>query len=395
MYNLAALAVWPAGKTLEVVMASGPHAIIPYVEDEISLHGGSLSADARELLRKLADGLVDLARKRFGLGLLDIDVVRATRLIPMLGDREVTANYLDEVLGSRYRGGDEENNALVAALATLEQSAAAAVYCALLRKHELYYLLKLLKVAVSLCVAFESSGAAGWRKALYTVVEGLIAGFDRVGRKLAGERRMNFLIQEDRVVLKPESIRDVFVLIAKLDDEGMAGRFAQLLLRDAELMRSDRTIPEALSLLCHLPGQEAYTTLWNHLAGRALARSATPPEYPQDWTIPFNGPCPCNLCQILRRFCADPQLTEQEFKVKKNLRAHIRSEILAESVSIECETIRAGLPYTLICRKVDKAYAERLATYFEDIEVMRLLRVAAGASEDGLRRLETALANAG
>ena len=144
-----------------------------------------------------------------------------------------------------------------------------------------------------------------------------------------------------------------------------------------------------------------FASLWRHAADFLLARSATPPEAPRDWTIPAPVGCGCKHCKALRAFCEDPAAETARFPLRKDLRAHLHEIIDRCRLDLTHVTERRGKPFTLVCAKTRASHERRLAEYAEDVSNMRALVESAPVGKRAmqcaaaLERLHRAIAAAG
>lgn len=142
-------------------------------------------------------------------------------------------------------------------------------------------------------------------------------------------------------------------------------------------------------------GPDSVGLLWRHCSEWVLARSATPPETPKDWTLPLTDRQLKGLRADLKKFALDPDQKEMRFRVRADLRQDIHRIIEAKKLDMTHETERQGRPYTLVCTKTLDHYDRACRRYEKDVATMRrLLRLPAAksaANADTATRLAAAL----
>lgn len=135
--------------------------------------------------------------------------------------------------------------------------------------------------------------------------------------------------------------------------------------------------------------------LWQHCAEWVLARSATPPAPPENWTLPLTERQLKGLRADLKAFALDPDQKEMRFRVRKALRQEIHLIIDSRKLDMTHVTERRGSPYTLVCTKTLDHYDRACQQYKKDVSTMkRLLQLPAAQSSvnsDTATRLAAAL----
>lgn len=344
-YRLAAFVIWPGSKMLDIV-ASG------------SIDG----ATRAEMLRFLSAA----------------------------GDQEGIARFVHRVVLPQYDG--TENEALAGVMNMIEPQVAAEAVSALAREH-----------------------LARRRRSIPSLLT--LIGDAEAGREVARPSAKAALLALPKALSPPDpelprqpgsgepldhhAVRDLLLLAGRFGLMVEAETAARAIADHPEQVSPERVIPAALAELRRhrdVTNSAPYLHLWRTAADALLARSSTPPEAPQDWTIPENLPCDCEHCAALRAFCRDPVARKARFPLRKNLRRHLHREIDRHRLDLTHVTERRGSPYTLICTKTRASHDRRLSEYAEDVSRMRsLLRSAptAGRSDalsSRVRRLTGAVA---
>ena len=388
-YNLSALVVWPAGRTLDVVSSSGAEAAVDFVDIKVAEHGIAPGSPARNLVERLVETLPPATRYHRPLG--GPYIGRATELVVMLDDPGVTADFVRRIIPEYYAASEEENAALVKALAGFRPVAATRLLTAIMHSKMHSKRSGLVALAVSLFADFRDRGAERWQDALQVVVNTIIDGIDPQRQERSGKQGGSYGRRSDSETVGPETLRDIFILTADLDGEYATRRLAAILTGKTSPVSPDRDLPALLEML---PQNEVYATLWNHAVDTLLERIGSYPEKPGNWQIPYNNPCGCLHCKALKIFCEDPVVRERSFKAAQGVRVHLESRIRKEELDIDLTTIKRGRPYTLHCKKNRNSHRRRVKYYAEDIEVMTRLKDAAGSSASGIARLEAAIRQA-
>lgn len=143
----------------------------------------------------------------------------------------------------------------------------------------------------------------------------------------------------------------------------------------------------------------ASTTLWRHCAGHYLARSETPPRPPLDWARAADLADHCTDCREWQDFARNGQAPTHRFRLRKDRRHHLETQILNHQLDIATSTERKGSPHTLICTKTRASYERAALQHQKDrTDMARLLAVTEriGVADTALsERLRIALATGG
>ena len=293
-------------------------------------------------------------------------------LLRSVGDEGHLVRFLEEVILHRYRG--HENEEVVAAMDTIGADAAKRFLHDLAVVHFPRRSKETLTLLRRLDEAYGESGAA-WegvlRESIRAVLLSVPAALDPRAKADAPAETSQRLKR-----LGDQAIRDLFALAWRFGLTRQAAAAARAIVDCPGVVSPDRALPAALRDLFGtegLAGSAAFAVLWRHAAGFLLARSATPPGEPSNWTIAADIDCNCDLCGKLRAFCKDPAAKTARFPLRKDLRAHLHRAIDYHRLDIDHETERRGRPYTLVCIKNRASHKQRLAEYSKDISFMRTL----------------------
>jgi hypothetical protein len=96
--------------------------------------------------------------------------------------------------------------------------------------------------------------------------------------------------------------------------------------------------------------------------------TAREPQEPKDFRRAAAIACTCELCEELKRFLKDPHESVHRFRVRKELRRHLHSQIDSNKIDLIHVTDRRGSPQTLVCTKNTASYQASLKKYHEDRE---------------------------
>ncbi len=97
---------------------------------------------------------------------------------------------------------------------------------------------------------------------------------------------------------------------------------------------------------------------------------AEAPQEPTDFRRAAPIECKCADCAELKRFLADPAERVHRFKMGKERRRHLHSQIDVNKIDLTHVTDRIGSPQTLVCTKTTASYQASLKKYREDREYL-------------------------
>jgi hypothetical protein len=101
---------------------------------------------------------------------------------------------------------------------------------------------------------------------------------------------------------------------------------------------------------------DAFAQLATDQTTRLLSRLALPARTADDWSIEPPKGCPCELCDTLRPFLADPARRTLEWPLAKDRRSHVHSRIDQAELPVSHQTRRQGSPYTLVLTKTAQLF---------------------------------------
>ena len=395
-YRRAALVLWPRSKALEIVARSDVAGAVAWVADELDRLPDAGGGRVRELLRRLIDSWPTRP--------YDEDAqARALmlRLLHSTGDENRAARFLMKVVLKRYDGSENEPLALVVDM--VGPSAARQFLTELAAAHLRRRPTATLALVRCLDETRGESSRADWNRALQAAVRAVLRTLPAALPPEPRRRSFEPMMQAPER-FGVEAVDDLFTLAWRRGSTAEATAAAAAVAGRPEVVTPDRTLPAVLARLHGeeaAAGSRAFALLWRHAADFLLARSATPPEEPRDWTIDAATGCRCEHCRRLRDFCKDPAARVARFPLRKDLRAHLHQTIDSRGLDIEHVTDRRGRPFTLVCTKTRASHRRRLAEYAEDVSCMRdLIRAAptgdqAATAAPDLARLHEAVAASG
>ena len=128
----------------------------------------------------------------------------------------------------------------------------------------------------------------------------------------------------------------------------------------------DAVIPALLKL-----GREGASSARERLQSVGLAhlerRIAEPLVPPADWRRDATLKCNCRLCADLGHFLADPGRDVWTLKASEHERSHVEDTVRNSGSDLNCETLKKGRPYTLVCTKTDTSYRRRVEQRERDL----------------------------
>ena len=388
-YRRAALAIWPQSKTLDAVAAAGMASAVTWLASQFPPDSGPADdrvlVPAKRLIEIWSHGRYEREESATASRVQMLD------LLTTLGDGALSLQFLRGIMLSHYGGG--ENASLLGALAVTDQAARRQFVRNFVEAH----MLRRPNHVVALLNEASESGEVLDGQALRIGIDKAVDGLLAVLDPARGPEDLSLF--DRREPISASGVRDLFAVAWRCGASTAADRAAVLVVEHPRAVTPERAIPVVLNGLRHEDGLAetgSYAALWRHAAESLLGRSATSPAPPADWTIPADIDCPCELCDKLRTFCADPVAQVERFPVRAELRRHLHGTIDEHRLDMFHETERRGRPYTLVCTKNHASHKRRLAQYAEDVSCMSSLLTSmpggrwANTSASHAARLRTA-----
>ena len=382
-YRRAAFAIWPRSHAVPVIADGRIDGAVNFALREVLVAEDPDKARSQGV--GLATQLIDawpkadpyLQSERFmqetGQG-----VVGMLQLLRDIDDKALTTRFLQAVIPTHYH--EDLNQALTTALESVDPGSLRSFCPEFVRINVPLHPGGVFNLLVRLSERPEGETRPALQEFVRTYA---LSAFQYLPSALGVERRGDgrYWSRPETQVLDDSAIRDVFLAGASLDLEAEADRAAGLLRRRPRNADPYRTLPMALKKIYDhtqaLGDTPAVIMLWRYAAGRLLERSAFPPPGPEDKTIDAPRRCDCEHCRKLAAFCLDRTATVEKFRLRQDIRLHLDSEIRSARLDIECETVRRGMPHTLVCSKTPAGYEKRVERYAGDVESMRILVNAA------------------
>ena len=378
-YHRAALILWPAERSLSVLLQAGVTAVMPFFQAEVDrcLAPGAppgmrerLAAQAREIFGQWS-------AMRTGGGYLPPPAAPLRGdmlgLLARLGDAGLVAEFVDRVLGNYYDGS--ENAALAAGARTL---GAAASEPSLLNLVESAFVRSPVAVVDLLAVLARQADAA-WLEALRRVAGELFRQWPQ-WTSLLRDRPVHDYTPRNREAPPPspvpaELLPRWFALLARLAAPDLRAKTVTAIIGAPEVYRPEGVLLVALQATGDWNPDR--TRLWRHAVKTILDRSRRPPAVPTDWVIAAGVDCKCEDCRQLRAFCRAPEQPEYRFRAAQAKRSHLETRISQHALEIDFRTETSGNPHTLVCVKNRLGYRRQCWQYQEDLAALKLLTAVA------------------
>ena len=393
-YRLAAFVIWPRRDTVRLLAGESVDGAVAWVERQISRDETS----APGLIARLIDTWPAIPDYQSAADPKDQGRARMLGLLAQGGGAALTLRFLRKVLLQRYNGS--ENQVLPEALAVAGPAGAKGFLADLIESRFSLWP----DATLELLLSVGELADFDWRDTLRDSVLAALAALPEALKPPKKPRETAWRPAEPRKKISAAGLRDLFRLAWRCGLTEEAENAAAVAVSHPKAITPERTIPATLKALSREDGvmsSVAYLTLWRHGAESLLARSAKPPEEPQDWAVGADVRCDCELCVRLKAFCKDPDARVGRFPLRKELRKHLHRQIDGQRLDMFHVTERRGRPFTLVCTKNRASHKRRLKQHAKDIEWMRSLaehkpggEKAAAAAAAQARRLREALAGA-
>ena len=377
-YRRAALVIWPESKAVPVIAEGSIEGAVDYAVRTIK---GVNAPTARSALgSRLVTQLIDVwpganpysTPERF-MEETGSNMLRMLRLLSDVGNSRQTARFLNTVVTNQYH--EELNDLLVPALEAIGPSGLQSFLPQFVANNARTSTGGVFNLLIRLDEVHEKSRVGGRRDLLRAGAESV---FKALPMALEEPKKGPYARWRKKAKsLGSGAIRDLFLAGARFDLNAEAAQAAELIARRPEHVDPHSTLPKALRELRDraepLSDSPALVSLWQYSSGQLLARSRTPAPGSDDKSIEASIECDCVHCRGIATFCRDRTATVLRFRVRQEIRRHLREEIRQAGVDIKCETLRRGRPYSLVCSKTPAGYQKRMARYAGDVESMEML----------------------
>src|SRR5262249_38656765 len=114
---------------------------------------------------------------------------------------------------------------------------------------------------------------------------------------------------------------------------------------------------------------DARGQLLRHCIGELERLTERPGEPPPDPAQDVVLTCKCADCRELQQFLSDPRETVHRFRVAKERRRHLHSQIESNGCDLTHVTERVGSPQTLVCTKTRASYERKKAEFAANVQL--------------------------
>lgn len=180
-----------------------------------------------------------------------------------------------------------------------------------------------------------------------------------------------------RAAVNAETLADLFECLTILGSPRLRAAATAAIAADGTTFDARTTIAPALQELRErgvaVMGDKEGERLWSCAAEALLARAGQPPAPPTDWRQAVRIGCKCEDCRELQAFARDADEKVHRFRVRKDRRRHLHSQIDRHGLDMTHVTERKGSPQTLVCTKTRRSYERKCAAYREDVAALGVL----------------------
>jgi len=174
-----------------------------------------------------------------------------------------------------------------------------------------------------------------------------------------------------------ETLADLLECLTILESPRLRAAATAAITADGTTFDARTTITPALQELRErgvaVMGDKEGERLWSCATEALLARAGQPPALPTDWRQDVRIGCKCEDCRELKAFARDTDEQVHRFRVRKDRRRHLHSQIDRHGLDMAHVTERKGSPHTLVCTKTRRSYERKCAAYREDIAALGVL----------------------
>ena len=376
-YHFAALVLFRRAGVLDNLVKQSTDSAVGWIAEELARNNGIVD----DYIIELTENLIDLWPETVSFWNSSFTEETLGFLLN-LSDTRISRRFLREIAVRDYKG--RENDGLAKLLSTVRPADAGEIMRALICGKFPKYPENILQLTVSLARQIENY-THGRRHVFRVCAAEIVRMLPQALTEIKKESESRY--QTKKIMFAKDDTKNLFSIFWHGDALDSALSVAEILEKFPATASLDREVPKALFELREISEfyhSQAYSSLWCISANYLLERSCVPPEKPKNWKIRASESCDCHACDILRKFCENPEQHVARIKVNKRLRSHLRYEVKKNQLDVSYETERRGSPYTFVCIKNRESYQRRLEEYAEDIDYMELLiDVIAGAKSSG------------
>jgi hypothetical protein len=355
-YHIAALVLWPKGRTLAVVAHSaGLSTTLPLLADLVrqwqQAEGDASSAarsDALELARHIKQQWPKSEWENSGLSRQG-DTANFLTSLSGLGAVETAVEFIERVIiAGAYTKAD--NEALVRVLEQMSEAGRSELLDRLFRKKAVTCIdacADLLRKLTHVDYFQDKSATLGDFPSMLTVALPDVARAEKKGYR-----------RPSACVVSPQLVVDLVAGIDPIDPHSASIVVEWLLTGPQDIDMDDVLLPAALDLN-KLDGNQVSASIL-HLIGTVREhlrqRIDEALESPADWSRPAKLTCHCSQCNDLSYFLANSMQSEWRYRAAQAKRSHMEATIRNSSCDIDYHTNKTGSPHTLVCRKNQNSY---------------------------------------
>ena len=406
-YHRAALVVWPRSQFIDVLLQTGVHAALPYLEARTAvtcsdIDRQAIHAEALRVVKTWERQIHDESKGKADLPDLDFDADNSrydrdeeddinevtardykggasdrSRMIVLLqrfADVELLERFVRGVVTARYHG--EEAGALTESTRILGAKRCGALFSRLIKGR--------MRVAPSGCINLfarlvdlhRGPTLQVWAAALHEIATAVVERLPAL-RSVSESANRYGGVTPERKPTNGDALSDLLNALTVLNALPLRSAACAAIAANGKAFDPRAVIVPALCTLHDtgrsMIGNADYQHLWLHTAEVLLARSEHPPSPPCDWRQDARLSCSCEDCRELQHFVSDPMRQVHRFRINKERRQHLHRQIDGNGLDMTHVTERIGSPQTLVCIKTRRNYSRRCAEYQLDIAALTAL----------------------
>jgi 2OG-Fe(II) oxygenase superfamily len=406
-YHRAAIVLWPPSRFIDVLLQTGVHAALPYLETRTEITCSDIDrqaihAEALRVVKTWERQIHDESKGKADLPDLDLDAdnlkydrdeaddfhavtARASKggasdrsrmivLLQRFSDVELLERFVRGVVTARYHG--EEAGALTESAQILGAKRCGALFSRLIQGR--------MRVAPSGCINLfarlvgQHRGQIPqvWATALDEVATAVVERLPALRNSPEFANRYGGDTPEQKPT-DSDALSDLLNALTVLKALPLRSAACAAIAANGKAFDPRAVIVPALCTLrdtgLSIIGNADYQRLWIQTADVLLARSEHPPSPPRDWRQDARLSCSCEDCRELQHFVSDPMRQVHRFRVNKERRQHLHRQIDGYGLDMTHVTERKGSPQTLVCIKTRRNYSRRCAEYQLDIAALTAL----------------------
>ncbi|MEA3180701.1 MAG: hypothetical protein QOI59_4224 [Gammaproteobacteria bacterium] len=406
-YHRAALVLWPRSQFIDVLLQTGVHAALPYLEARTAvtcsdIDRQAIHAEALRVVKMWEKQIYDESKGKADLPDLDFDAdnlkydrdevddfnevtARASKggasdrsrmivLLQRFSDVELLERFVRGVVTARYHG--EEAGALTESARILGAKRCGALFSRLIKGRMRVAPLGCINLVARLVGQHRAPIPQAWAAALHEIATAVVERLPALGNASESANWYGGDTPE-RQPTDSDALSDLLNALTVLKALPLRSAACAAIAANGKAFDPRAVIVPALCTLCDtgrsIIGNADYQRLWLQTADVLLTRSEHPPSPPRDWRQDARLSCSCEDCHELQLFVSDPMRQLHRFRVNKERRQHLHRQIDGHGLDMAHVTERKGSPQTLICIKTRQHYSRRCAEYQLDIAALTAL----------------------